>query len=68
MDYGNDIDRRYVSRKEGGRGVTNIEDCIDVSTLELEEYIKKSKEKLITAVNNGSGNIRTKRKTTKTRK
>ena len=39
-----DIDRQYVSRKEGRRGLASINDCIDASIQELEEYIKKSNE------------------------
>ena len=27
------IDRLYVSRKEGGRGIAGIEDCVDASIL-----------------------------------
>ena len=48
------IDRVYVSRKEEERG--------------LEEYIKKTTEKLITAARNSIGIIRINRKTTKTKK
>ena len=33
------IDRLYVSRKEGGRGLTNIEDSVDASVQRLENYI-----------------------------
>ena len=49
------VDRLYVSRKEGGRRLAGIEDCVDVSTQELENYIKKTKkkkkERLLTAAN-----------------
>ena len=38
------MDRLYVSRKEGERGLASIEESIDVSTH------KKSKERLITAI------------------
>ena len=37
-----DTDRLYVSRKEGGRGLASIEDCVDVSIERLEDNIKKS--------------------------
>ena len=40
-----DIDRLYVSRKEGGSGLTSIEDCIDPIIQELEKCTKKSKER-----------------------
>ena len=36
-----------MTRKERGRGLTSIEFCIDASMQGLEDYIKKSKERLI---------------------
>ena len=54
--------------KEGGRRLANIEDCVDDSTQGLEDYFKMNKERLITASNKSIGNIRTDRKTTKTKK
>ena len=36
-----DVDRLYVSRKERGRGLTSIEDTVDASIQQLENYIKK---------------------------
>ena len=41
----NDGDRLYVSRKEGGRGFTSIENCVDASIQRLEDYIEKPREK-----------------------
>ena len=35
-----DVDRLYVSRKQGGRGLANIEDTVDTSIQRLEDYIK----------------------------
>ena len=46
-----DIDRLYVSRKEGGRGLASIEDSIDAS-IRLEDYIEKHEGGLITAIRN----------------
>ena len=37
------IDRLYVSRKEGGSVLTSDNDCIDVTILETYKYTKKSK-------------------------
>ena len=37
----NDIDRLYVSRKEGGRGLASIEDRVDALIQRLEDYIEK---------------------------
>ena len=33
------VTRLYVSRKEGGRGLTSIEDNVDASIQQLENYI-----------------------------
>ena len=38
------VDRLYVFRKEGGRGLTNTEDSIDASIQRLEAYIKSAEE------------------------
>ena len=63
-----DKDRLYVSRKEGGRGLANIEDCVETTIQQLEDYTKKSKDRLLMAANNSRCGIWTNRKTTKTRK
>ena len=60
-----DIDRLYVSRKEGKRGFTCIEDSLEASIQELKDYIKKSK-RLTTAACNSTDNVRTNRTITKT--
>ena len=39
-----DVDRLYVSRKEGGRGLSSIEDSVGTSIHRLENYIKNTKE------------------------
>ena len=62
-----DVEKLYVSRKEGGRGLTSIEECVDASIQRLEDYIEKRGERLITATRNNTDNTRTKR-TTITRK
>ena len=41
-----DIDRLYVSRKEGGRGLASIEDSVDAPIQRRENYIKKSGRRL----------------------
>ena len=51
-----DVDRLYVSRKEGGRGLASIEDNVDASIQRLEDYIQKHDGGLITAIRNDSGN------------
>ena len=45
-----DVDRLYESRKEGGRGLSSIEDSVDVSIQQLEDYIEKIRRRLITAI------------------
>ena len=47
-----DVDRRYVGRKEERRGHASIEDSVDTSIRRLEDYIEKSKGRLITAARN----------------
>ena len=39
-----DVDRLYVSRKEGGRELASIEDSVDASIQRLEDYIENTKE------------------------
>ena len=39
-----DVDRQYVSRKEGGRGHTSIEDSVDTSIQRLEDFIENRGE------------------------
>ena len=51
-----DIDRLYVSRKEGGRGLASIEDSVDASIRQLEDYIEKHEGGLITAIRNNTDN------------
>ena len=55
------IDRLYVSRKEGGRGLASIEDSVGTSIQRLEEYIEKRKGRLITAPRNSTDDKRTSR-------
>ena len=42
--------RLYVSRKDGGRGFTSVEDAVDQSILGLENYASKSTETLLSPV------------------
>ena len=51
-----DVDRLYVSRKEGGRGLASIEDSVDASIEWLEDYIQKYDGGLITAIRNDTDN------------
>ena len=54
-----DVDRLYVSRKEGGRGLACIEDSVDASIQRLED-----ERGLITAIRNDTDNTIDDRMTT----
>ena len=58
-----DIDRLYVSRKEGGRGLASIEDSFDALIQQLEDYIGKHEWELITATRNDTDYMKTNRMT-----
>ena len=57
------VDRLYVSRKEGGRGLASIEDSIDALMQQLEDYIEKHEGRLITANRNETDNTMNNRMT-----
>ena len=50
------VDRLYVTRKEGGRGLAGIEDNVDALIQRLEDYIQKHDVELITAIRNDNDN------------
>ena len=50
-----DVDRLYVSRKEGERGLARIEDTVDASIQQLKGFIEKHGG-LITAIRNDMDN------------
>ena len=58
---GDNVDRLYVSRKEGGRGLASIEDSADASIQRLKDYIEKHEGGLITAIKNDTDNTVTNR-------
>ena len=51
-----EIHRLYVSRKEGGLELTNIEDSVDILIRRFKASIKKTKEKLISVSRNNANN------------
>ena len=51
-----DVDRLYVSWKEGERGHASIEDSADASIQRLEDYIEKHEQGLITAIRKDTSN------------
>ena len=58
-----DVDRLYVLRKEGGRGLASIEDSVDTSIWRPEDYIQKRGGRLITVTRKNTDNMRTNRMT-----
>ena len=44
-----DVDKLYIRRKEGGRGLISIEDCFELAIRGLEVYVHESEERLIQA-------------------
>ena len=44
-----DVDRLHIPRKEGGRGLISIENCVELAIRELEVYAHGSEERLIQA-------------------
>ena len=47
-----DVDRLYVKRSQGGRGLISVEDCVNIEVGSLYRYVEASKEKLLIAVKN----------------
>ena len=45
-----DVDRLYIPRKKGGRGLISIEDYVELAIRGLEVYVHGSEEWLIQAV------------------
>ena len=58
-----DVDRLYVSRKEGGRGLVITEDSVDASIQRVEDDVEKHERGLITAVKNDIDNTMNNRMT-----
>ena len=58
------VDRLYVSREEGGRGLASIEDSVDASIQRLEDYMEKHERGLITPTRNDTDNTIDDRMTT----
>ena len=44
-----DVDRLHIPRKEGGRGLISIEDCVELAIRGLELHVHGSEERLIQA-------------------
>ena len=48
-----DIDRLYLPRKEGGRGIISVEDCVKMEEKNLVKYVINSKERLFGVIKEG---------------
>ena len=44
-----DVDRLHIPRKDGGRGLIAIEDCVELVIRGLEVYVRGSEERLLQA-------------------
>ena len=44
-----DVDRLYLAKKKGGKGLISIEDCFELAIRGLEVYVHGSEERLIQA-------------------
>ena len=63
IQHRDDVDRLYVSRKEGGRRLASIEDSVDASIQRLEDYIEKHEGGLIAAIRTDTDNTMANRMT-----
>ena len=48
-----DVDRLYLMRKDGGRGMISVEDCVRREEKNLARYIRRRKERLFGVVSEG---------------
>ena len=44
-----DVDRLYIPRKEGGKGLVSIEDCVELAIRGFEVYVRGSENRLVQA-------------------
>ena len=52
------VDRLYVSRREGEKGLASIEDSVDALIQRFEDYIQKRRGRLITATRNNTNDTK----------
>ena len=43
------VDHLYIPRNEGSRGLQGVEETVNLTNLGLENYVKESRERLLTA-------------------
>ena len=54
-----DVDRLYMSRRKGGRGLVSIESSVDMSIQRLEDYIEKRGVRLIADIRYNTNDTKT---------
>ena len=52
-----DVVRIYLSRKDGGRRLTSVEDTVNLTILGLERYVLTSEERLLIAARRVDGDF-----------
>ena len=62
------VDRLYISRNEGGRGLISVEDTIETSKIGLERHVQESKERLLSAAKRSEIEVKEKVKQYKDRR
>ena len=45
-----EVDRLYVPRNKGGRGIISVKECVEMETESLKKYAAYSNERLLKAV------------------
>ena len=68
LHLGDDVDRLYVSRKEGGRGLASLGASVDESIQRLVDFIEKDEGELIAAARNDTDNTKANRMMITTKK
>ena len=53
---GDDVDRLYVPRKRGGKGLVSIQDSVDASIQRLKDYMNKRGGRLVKITRNNTEN------------
>jgi len=44
------VDRLYLPKKDGGRGLLGVEDTVHIALASLQRYVKSSKERLLSSL------------------
>ena len=59
---GDNVDRLYIPRKSGGRGIISLEHCAEMKIKSMKKYVESRNERLVNAVERegilGSGKMK----------